>query len=248
MRRLFPLLLALLIGCEGMALHEAELADSPEAYEAFLQEHPSSSEAARLRERIEKLRFLQAKEGKDAASLQKFLALHPDGEHAAEAKAMEDTLAYEEIGKAGTAEQLQAYLDSHPDGEFVEDARGRVKKMQYLPSMSVGEVTQERVNMAGDEKGELNGWKITADVLNGGDKTLSVVEVGVDYLDSKGGVVQTDTWWAVTKDLGGFPVPPWMLKALPKGQTRQFVFSTAERPAEFADQFAVRVTGVRFRE
>jgi hypothetical protein len=248
MRRLLPLLFVLLIGCEGMALHEAELADSPAVYEAFLQKYPSSAEGDRLRGRIEKLRFLKAKEAKEAAALREFLSLHPDGEHAAEAKTLEDGLSYTEASKAGTAEALQAYLDSHPDGASVEDARRTVARMQYLPGMSIAEVTQERVNMAGDEKGELNGWRVEAQVTNGGDRTLSVVEVSVDYLDAKGGVVQTDTWWAVTKDLGGFPVPPHMEKAMPKGTVRPFKFSTAERPEGFADQFALRVTEVRFRE
>jgi hypothetical protein len=248
MRLLLALLTCLfLFGCEGAALHEAETQDTPEAYEAFLQEHPGSAQADRLRDRIEALRFGAAQESGTSEALRGFLAVHPDGKKADEASRLEDDLAFAEAGRTGESAALAAYLDAHPDGAHVDEARATAEKLDYLPAMEARDVKWERINMAGDPKGELNGWAVTAEIHNGGDRTLDLVECAIDYLDATGTAVQTDTWWAVAKELSGFPVPPSARKPLPKNQSRDFRFSTAEKPAGFADQFAVRVTSIRVR-
>jgi hypothetical protein len=249
MRRFWILLFAVLLtACEGADLHEAQTLDSPESYEAFLAQYPASVEADRLRSRIEELRYLRAKADGTAESMRTYLQHHPDGANADKAKKAEDKLSFDIAKNEHTTDGYQAYLDSHADGFFVENARDAKDTILYLPDMSVGEVTIEKVNMAGDPKGELNGWRITADVTNGGQRTLSVVECAVDYLDKDGGVVQTDKWWAVAHDLGGFPLRPEMKPTLKKGESRQFKFSTADRPAGFADAFAVRVQDIQFRK
>ncbi len=249
MRRIFLLLFALLLtACEGADLHEAQQLDSPEAYEAFLTEYPQSAEAARLRERIEELRFLRAQREGTVEALQGYLQRHPDGAHAQKARKEEDKLSFDVAKRENTPDAYQAYLDSHAAGEFVEHARDRKETILYLPNMSVADVAAARINMAGDTKGELNGWRVTAVVTNGGDRTLATVECAVDYLDAGGKVVKTDTWWAVARDLGGFPTPPEMIPTLKKGESRGFKFGTAERPEGFADKFDVRVTGIEFRK
>jgi hypothetical protein len=248
MRRFIVLLFAVLLtACEGADLHEAQQLDSPDAYEAFLAKHPQSAEAARLRERIEELRFLRAQREGTPDALREYLQRHPDGANAEKARAEEDKLSFDVAKREDTPDAYQAYLDSHAAGAFVEPARDAKDRHLYLPKMTVSNVAAERINMAADPKGELNGWRITAEVTNGGDRTLATVECAVDYLDAAGKVVQSDTWWAVAKDLGGFPTPPEMIPTLKAGESRGFRFGTAERPEGFADRFDVRVTGIDFR-
>lgn len=239
----------LLASCEGSALRDAELADSPEAYEAFLQRYPDSPKAAELRQRVDTLRFLRAKAERTSAAMREYLALHPDGVHSEDARRQEDERSFAEAAAAGTADAWHGYLDSHPDGSRVEEARFAWGQITYIPKLSVGTPAVERVNMAEDPKGPLDGWGLVADITNTGDRPLRVVEVAIDYLDRGGAVLQTDKWWAVAPDLGAFPTPPGMRPALLPGQTRKLVWSTAEGPPGWAEgSFAVRVARVEFKK
>ena len=237
----------LVTGCEGMALHDAELVDSPEAYEAFLAEYPSSANAPDLRVRIDRLRFLRAKAAKSSAAMREYTTLHPDGAHVDEARRLEDELSFNEAAAAHTAEAYQAYTDSHPDGARVEEARFAGGQLTYIPYIKIGAIEVEPVNMANDPKGPLNGYGVKAELLNDGDQTLRVVEMAVDYLSASGRTVKSDKWWAVAPDLGGFPTPPAMKPALEPRGTRVFAWSTAEKPEGYADgSFGLRVTKIEF--
>ena len=247
-RLLVPLILTFLLSaCEGMALHDAELEGSPEAYEAFLAEHPDSEKAPELRERIDRLRFLRAKADKSSGAMREYTTLHPDGQYIDEARKVEDELSYNEAAAEHTAEAYQAYLDSHPDGARVEEARFAGDQLTYIPRMLIGPLQVEPVNMAKDPKGPLNGYGVQAELTNGGDRSLRVVEVAVDYLGGSGAAVQSDKWWVVAPDLGGFPTPPEMKPTLHPKQSRMFSWSTAEKPGGWADgRFGLRVTKVEF--
>ena len=247
-RLLIPLFLMLLLtGCEGMALHDAELEDSPEAYEAFLAQYPASARADELRERIDKLRFLRAKTAKTSAAMREYMTLHPDGAQIDEARRLEDDLSYNEAAALHTAEAYQAYMDSHPDGARVEEARFAGGQLVYIPQIKIGAIEVEPINMANDPKGPLNGYGVKAEILNDGDRTLRVVEMAVDYLSAGGAAVKSDKWWAVAPDLGGFPTPPEMKPVLEPRGTRIFAWSTAEKPDGYADgRFGLRVTRIEF--
>ena len=247
-RLLIPIALMLLLtACEGMALRDAELQDSPEAYEAFLQEYPASTQAAELRERIDKLRFLRAKSEKSSEAMRDYMRLHPDGKHVDEARTLEDDLSYKEAAAEHTAEAYQAYLDSHPDGARVEEARWVSGQLTYLPMVGITELVIEPINMANDPKGPLNGYGLSAVITNNGDRSLRVVEMAVDYQGADGKAVKSDKWWAVAPDLGGFPTPPEMKPTLHPTRTRTFSWSTAETPDGYlAGRFGLRVTKVEF--
>lgn len=251
MRTFFLLLsLLLLVGCEAADLHDAEVKDSAVAYEAFLAKHPDSADAERLRGRIDDLRFTKAKADGTHEAMAEYLQHHPEGRHADDARREEDRLAYDAVKEEGTAEAVSAYLDAHPDGKFVEEARDLRNSIHYTPKMRVENVAWERTQMANDKEKADDGWRVTADVINGGDRTLAVVECAVDHLDDGGAVLRSDTWWAVAHDLGGFPTRPWMVPTLKAGETREFIFTTADMdaPPGFGGRFNVRVTDIRYRK
>jgi hypothetical protein len=253
MRRTLPLiallLVSLLFGCEGMALHDAELADSPEAYESFLKQYPDSVKADEIRHRIEGLRFLRAKADQSSEAMRGYLALHPDGEHAEEARRLEDELSYNEAAAVHEPAAYAGYLDTHTDGAWVEQARFAHGQLTYIPKILIGEIKVEPVNMANDPKGPLNGYGVQAELTNKGDQSLRVVEVMVDYLGASGQAVQSDKWWVVAPDLGGFPTPPEMKPTMYPDGTRSLQWSTAEKPEGWVDgKFGVRVIRVEFRK
>jgi hypothetical protein len=243
------LLMLLLLGCEGNALHDAELMDSPEGYESFLARYPDSTEAGRLRTRVDELRFSRAKADKSSQAMRDYLTHHPDGVFVDEARRLEDEIAHREAAHDHTPEAYVAYLDSHPDGAFVEEARFAHDQLTYLPKIKIGELSVEKINMARDPEGPLNGWEITAEVTNGGDRPLRTVEMAIDYLSPTKNAVRSDKWWAVAPDLSGFPTPEEMKPTLHPGGTRMFAWTTAEVPDQAAaGSFALRVTKVGFKK
>ncbi|MCP4873790.1 MAG: hypothetical protein GY898_34310 [Proteobacteria bacterium] len=243
------LLLLPLLGCEGNALYDAELMDSPEGYEAFLAKYPDSAEASRLRTRIDELRFTRAKAEKSSQAMRDYLTHHPDGAYVDEARKLEDEIAHREAAHEHTPEAYRAYLDSHPDGAFVEEARFAHDQLTYLPQIAIQDIRVEPINMARDPKGPLNGWEIFAEVVNGGDRSLRTVEMAIDYLSATGNSVKSDKWWAVAPDLGGFPTPPEMKPTLHPQASRTFRWSTAEVPdGAQAANFGLRVTKVTFKQ
>jgi len=246
---LIALMMLPLLGCEGNALYDAELQDSPEGYETFLAKYPDSAEAARIRTRIDELRFTRAKVAKSSQSMRDYLGHHPDGAFVDEARKLEDEIAYRESAHDHTPEAYVLYLDSHPDGAFVGEARFSHDQLTYLPKIAIGELLVEPINMARDPKGPLNGWEIHSDVTNGGDRPLRTVEVAIDYLSPNGNAVKSDKWWAVAPDLGGFPTPPEMKPILQPGDSRTFQWTTAEVPdGASAASFGLRITKVTFKK
>jgi len=98
MRRILPLLLALLVasgtaGCsrQESAWRGARDADTAEAYEQYLQDFPAGTHAGEARSRLVALReeeaWRQALRVDEPEAYQRYLAVHPQGRRAAEARA-----------------------------------------------------------------------------------------------------------------------------------------------------------------
>ncbi len=249
MRTLLTLIaLALLLtACEGAAYLDAEKANTPEAYEAFLQEYPNYADADAVRAMIEELRYEAAWESRSAEQLREFLARYPESEHAAKIREKEDELAWHEADHAQTGAAYKSYLDLHPEGVYLSEATRKHTKYAYVDSMTISAPVIERVNMAQDPEGPLNGWGLSCDLTNTGDKRLKTVEVGIDYLKADGSVAKSDKWWAVVQDLGPLPVRPVQRPIMEPGETRPFSWSTAEVPTGWEEgKLAVRITDIRF--
>ena len=70
--------------------------DRLDAYERFLTAHPTSSYAARVRGRIESLRFEEAKKAKDPEKLEAYLKANPTSAYRIEAETEIRKLRYQE--------------------------------------------------------------------------------------------------------------------------------------------------------
>jgi hypothetical protein len=236
-----------LCACEGLALHDARLKDSPAAYEAFLQQYPDSTEAEALRSRIDELRYREATEAGTAAAYRAYLARHPKGASSEQAHLAEEQLSFSEATAAGTAESLEAYLKAHPKGASVDTANSLLDRVLYRARIGIHELRTEQVNLANDPKGPLDGWAVVADVVNEGRRTVSLVELHVDLLDASGKAEgQHNKWWAVTPDLGAFPTPEAMKLPLAPGASRVFRWTTGAIPENWSQKAGLRVTDIRF--
>jgi|GEM_PF-2290489 len=252
--KLRPLLLTafaclLLLGCgEQKALSEAQSLATPEAYEAFLEQYPQSAHSTILRRTIEDLRYHRAKDGAGPEGWRDYLKHHPDGNHIKAAARHEDEASYVQADKARTAESYQAYLDSHPTGKFVQSARAEMDELAYQDQVTVENLRVERVNLANDPKGPMNGWGLYADVTNTGKRILTEVELLLEFTDATGEVLGSRTWWVVAEQLLGMPTPPRIIPPLRAEQSREFQFTTGEPPEGWTDSFQLTVTNLRFRE
>lgn len=249
MRTLLTLIaLALfLTACEGTAFLDAEKANTPEAYEAFLQEYPNYAQADEVRVKIEELRYEDAWGSRNAGKLRAFLERYPDTEHAAKIRKKEDELAWQEADGTKTGAGYKSYLDLHPEGVWVDKATRLHTKFAYVDSITVSTPVVEKVNMAADPEGPLNGWGLNCDLTNVGDKRLRTVEMRIDYLKADGSIAKSDKWWAVVQDLGPLPVHPVQRPIMEPGETRPFRWTTAEVPPGWDEgKLAVRISDIRF--
>ncbi|MCP4867196.1 MAG: hypothetical protein GY898_00575 [Proteobacteria bacterium] len=252
MRLLAPSILLtflfLLTACgEGAALHVADTDKTVEAYQAFLAEYPDSSHSAEVQGKIEGLRYDAAKDSRNPEVLRDFLTHHPDHEAAGRLAKREDEVAWQVASAAKTAEGYKSYIDFHPEGTQLEAAQAEYALYAYAGELTIADIAIAKVNMAQDPEGPLNGWGITANVTNPGDKRLKRVTMAIDSLGASGDVVSTDTWYTVVQDLGPMPVPPPLQTILEPGETKGFRFTTAEAPEGWAEgSFALRAVSVRF--
>ena len=254
MQRLIFLVLAssffALAGCDSQqgALRDAQIAGTPDAYEAFLARYPDSVYADSVRTSIEELRYSNAKNGADSALWRDYLEHHPQGKHVKHARRMEDEVSFNEADAIRTPASYQAYLDSHPSGEFVRGARGELDELGYLDNVLIDNYRVEKINLAKDPKGPLNGWGMYADVHNNGDRILIEVKLELQFLGAAGTVLDTRKWWAVAPELMGMPTPPRIVPPLRPEDSREFQFTTGEPPEGWNETFQLVILNLRFRE
>lgn len=240
----------LLAGCDSQqsALREAQVAGTPEAYEAFLAQYPDSVYAESVRKDIEEIRYGRAKDGNQSALWREYLEHHPEGKYVKTARKMEDEVSFNEANETRTAAAYQAYLDSHPSGEFVRTARGEMDELGYLDKVTIDNYRVEKVNLAKDPKGPLNGWGMYADVHNKGDRIIIEAQLELQFTDATGKVLDTRKWWVVAEELVGMPTPPRIQPPLRPENSREFQFTTGEPPEGWNESFKLEVTNLRFRE
>ena len=238
-----------LAGCDSQqgALREAQMAGTPEAYEAFLAQYPDSVYAESVRTQVEEIRYGKAKDGGESALWRDYLKHHPEGKYVKQAQKMEDETSFMEADKVRSEASYQAYLDSHPSGEFVKTARGELDELAYLDKVAIDNYRVEKINLAKDPKGPLNGWGLYADVHNNGDRIMIEVEVELQFLGADGKVLDTRTWWAVAPELMGMPTPPRIQPPLRPENSREFQFTTGEPPEGWNETFNLDIRNLRFR-
>ena len=238
-----------LAGCgQQKALMEAQDAGTPEAFEAFLAEYPDHHQAPILRQQIEGLRYKAAQDGEGPEGWRAYIKHHPEGDHIKEATEAEDQASFDAADAARTTAAYQEYLDSHPAGRHVKTARAEMDELAYADKVSVENYRVEKVNLANDPKGPMNGWGLYADVTNNGERILTEVELLLEFKDASGKVLGDRTWWVVSEGLIGMPTPPRIKPPLRAGDSREFQFTTGEPPEGWdGETFTLTPTNLRFR-
>jgi hypothetical protein len=188
---MLPFALWIAAGCTGPSYNEARRLDTIEAYEAFLEADPDSAYRYAVKKRLGEL------------YRDKALSRHAE-------------LAWNDVLSDGSLGAIQAYLDEFgkADRAIARRARGMVDALQYA-TLELSPPRVEKVNLAEDPKGPLNGWGVSVDVKNAGTEKLYYVQLSVQWATPDGAPIEThdfllvsDRWFMPATDEQRTPIEP----------------------------------------
>jgi hypothetical protein len=240
--------LLLLSGCTGPSYDTALREDTIEAYKAFLEANPGSSMELPAKKRLEELFFEQAQKEGTAEAWELYLTEFPEGgPHYAEALKAATGSAWKRAFSDGSVDALKAFLDKYGKGDrmVTDRARGLLAAKEY-GKLEVSEPRVQKVNLAEDPKGELNGWGVFVDVTNAGTSTLPYVRLSVDWRGADGASYGTRDY-PLTAKVWTLPATDEQQTPMKAGEKRVWAWTEdfAKVPADAQPAATVYVSGFK---
>ncbi len=237
----------------GPSYDETRKVDTIEAWEEFLTQTNSSSPhyykaENRLAElELEATRAEGTPEAFDAF-LEKFSA--PQFKPLREkADALREDVIYNWADEQGTVEAWEKFLAEFPKTKRRRkvEARKRIKMGRFIDTVQLSPVRQERVNLAEDPEGPLNGWGWEVDVTNNGDKAWYKLTLGLYFLDEDGRVIDRRDWPVVARYLPGYlPYETGFEIPMEPGETRTWEYTEGDITDGWARKVRVAPVNVIF--
>ena len=221
-----------LLAC-GPSFYDVQQKDTIEAYEAYLAEaSPADPNYTQATFRLEELVLEKAREQQSLEGYDMYLDRYPPESNPQlreTALAEREQFLYEWADEKDDPEGWEKFLEEYPraDKKRKQEARRRLKVAEYRDALKWGPIQFERINLAEDPDGPLNGWAITSEVTNGGDKTVTYLNVEVRFKNESGYVYAKTRWpWVAPR----FPVPIEEEFKVPvkPGETREYLYTTEE--------------------
>ena len=248
MRHLALALLLLTTACTD-PFATAQQADSVESYSPFLEQQPTSPYRTQAKIRLEELVLEQARSEKSLAAYDVYLERFPKGVHIKKAKEERRQHLFDWADGEATPEGWQTFLDEYPSGnkKMAQKARKRLRMTQNREAVTLTPPEMEKVNLAEDPDGPLNGWGFYVDVTNNSDKAITYLMLEISYLNAAGKAIDRQIWPVVAKRLpGNLPMDPAFKKPLLPGKSRTWDWSTGDMPAGWAKKVRVAPVDIRF--
>ena len=249
------LLVALgLSGC-GPSFTDAQTANTVEAFEAYLAKASDTDPYRHQAEvQLTLLRLEEAKSAGTIEALDAFIAKYPKGklpDDVTNQKYIEvrDRLLFRLAEEENTAAAWERFLKQTKKANKKQkaSAKRRIYMAENLSAISLAPVRQERVNLAENPEGPLDGWGFYVDVTNTGTKPIASLYVGISYLDDEGNALDHDEWPVVARALPGFlPMPDGFDKPMTPGQTRTWEFTTGDLVEGWSGKVRITHTSIRF--
>jgi len=232
----------LLAGCDNF--HAVQQADTIEAYEAYLQAHPNSRMRFQAVTRLEELYLDRAKEEGTLEAYDAYFERFPEGSYLERAKKEREDLLYGWTIDQNTVEAWEKYLAEYPkaDKKRKQKAKRALKMAEYRPDLSLSEPRNQRVNLAEDPEGPLDGWKYEVDVTNNGDRTLSYLALTIRWQEP--GKIPAREEWPVVAERWPVPMEDEKKAPMKPGETRTWEWTTRKIPADYAGEIVVQPTAV----
>ena len=237
----YLLLLALLGGCAD-PFEDTKKVDTIEAWDKYLATDPSGSRQLFAADRLEELMTTKAEASGLPQDYDAILKRFPDTRAKKKLQEARVKVALAIATAENTPEAWQKFKDENPFAEpgLIKQAQGRVEMAQYAPKLGIAEPAVKQINLAEDPKGPLNGWGFSTTVTNNGDRSIARLNVEVELLDDKGGVLKAYSYPVVAGSLpGGMPMPEGFDKPMAPGDTRPWAYSTGEVPDGWSKQVKI---------
>lgn len=232
---------AALMACSGesTAYKEACAADTAESYEAYLVEHPEGMSASDVRHRLDLKDFEAAEKGATVEAYEAYLTKHPDGRFADNADTEAEKLARAAAEKANTVEAMVAFKTKYGSegGKTATDtwADKKLEILRYAQSVEITQLVVERVNISGERRGEPNGHVIRAMFKNGGERSVKVMKVRVDFLGEDNASVDHKLEFVATPSHPmGIPIPERLKLPMAPLEERLFEYMIGDSTAKKA--------------
>lgn len=221
-----------LVACSN-PYEDAKKADTIEAYEAFLKEHPDDGKVNLARNRLAELKLVDVKKAGTLEAYDAFIKEFPKGKVYQEAMKERKPLLLAEAEKLDTPEGWQRVIDDYgkTDRKLLVKARRKMAAAEARSSVDLGSVTAAQVNLAGDPKGAMDGWKFTAPITNKGTKPAAELVVQIHFSDENGKELTVREWPVVSKRLPeAAPLPAGFDTPMAPGETRTWTFQVGNLP------------------
>ena len=244
------LMLMMSLGCSD-PYAEAQEADSIAAYEKYLAENPSGAYQLQAKTRLEELMLEKAQESGDLADYDAYLERFPDGMKREKVLEERERVMFAWAAETDTPEAWQKFLDEYPRGDRdrKKEARRRLTVAENKDAFSLGTPEIEQVNLQNNPDGQLDGWQFIVDVTNTGDKPITLLTLGISYLDDAGQVLDTETYPSVGSR---YPGRSWIedpyKEPLNPGETRAWEYSSGNLPAGWNRAVRVSAVNIAFAE
>lgn len=211
---------------ESTAYTEACTADTPEAYQQYMEQYPDGLHVADVRHRLDLADYEIAEKAKTTAAYEKYLEDHPEGKYADKAMDRAKNLAWEEAEKVNTVEAMVAFKEKYGAGAFGLKADTRLAALRYaLTSVQFADVVVERIHVGGDRRAEPNGYAIRTTATNSGEKACKVMKVRVVFLDASSNIAEIKMEFLATPSHPmGIPIPERLKLPFTSGQARAFEY------------------------
>ena len=229
------LLLMFMLGLSACSnpYEDAVKLDTVEAYETFLKENPDHGKANLARNRLAELKLDAVKATGTLEAYDAFIKEFTKGKIYQQAMKERKPLLLAEAEKLDTPEIWQTVVDDYGknDRKLYVKARRNQAAAEARGIVTLGAVTATQVNMAGDAKGALDGWKFTAPITNTGPKPAAELSIAISFSGEDGAVLATREWPVVAKRMPeAAPLPPGFDVPMASGETRTWTFQVANLP------------------
>jgi hypothetical protein len=228
---------ALTLTACGPSFSEYQEKDSIEGWQEFLsQANPSSPDYYKAENRLAELSFELARSEGTPEALDAFLEEFSAPQFAPirkQAGEIREDVIYAWADAVGTKQAWESFLEEFPKTPRKRklEARRRIKASEYSDRIALGAVSQERVNLAEDPEGPLNGWGWWVEVTNNTDKAWYKLDLGLYFLDDDGRVLDRRDWPVVARFLPGYlPFETGFDKPMEPGETRTWEYTDGDVP------------------
>ncbi|MBQ6277495.1 MAG: OmpA family protein [Bacteroidales bacterium] len=117
----------------------ARNANTVEAYQQFIDNHPASRETLEAKQLRNALAYKQAESSNTISAYEEFIRNYPSGKESDMAQGMIYTLAYDEAKMTNTEEAYRNYLQKYPNSPFAQVAEEQANVIQFNSETKTGD-------------------------------------------------------------------------------------------------------------